>query len=815
MESQDWFNWSNIIREAGGHHKDDAEVRDADHGAAIPENGQGTDWALNDIINDIEHQIEEQNDALAGMTKQLEDIEVSLSLHEAIDSPVSASTKFKRAIYARMGDDDKQQQGDADQKAASTVSPASSVREIFRGLKPKSFLKKRGDTNAGAGDDLSTPREVDLATTSSSTTRQAGNAPPSISERRISVLKFGASAGGDFTPPSQASSSSSIHERLRQIEASIQEEKTDEVPASPPPLDRQVTFDMSPAKSAFFATPKHFRSSATLEESACSNTESVVSDLEETVSGKTWAIRSRGAKISVICLVLTLIMMLGLVIGQSQGEKRTQQTASKQSVNGGSDSPSPTNATFAPSIPPSVQPAVSSPASAPEPVPIAEPTSPPQVDTAASPIETPQPVAEPTEAPVSVPVVITIVAPPVEPTSPPIEATTTAPVDPPTPVPAEPEDDLSSEVTTTGYDYRANSDYLVGVYYYPWHGDNFHNGGGYMRKELQPPHQPTLGEYNDSDPAVIAQHMRWFRKANIGLLVTSWWGPNRLEDAITKDVIMVHEDVGNLKIAIHYETTGRLGDGFAELGNAKTDMEYMCEHYFDHPNYYKIDDRPVIFLYVSRVLESVGMLEEAVLTMRSTASKCGQNLYLIGDSVFESAPDPSVPHVPFWYFDAVTNYDVYGSAGRPEGYVGTDRVDNYYLQQANWKEQAMKDNCHYIPAVSPGYNDRGVRMENDHPPLSRRITSTAQEGSLFHYQLDHAKLLADENVDRMIIVNSFNEWHEDTQIEPAVGEPSTIPWNFTKGLEYVGYGELYLDILGAATSRDTSQHTIFDYLFGP
>jgi len=154
--------------------------------------------------------------------------------------------------------------------------------------------------------------------------------------------------------------------------------------------------------------------------------------------------------------------------------------------------------------------------------------------------------------------------------------------------------------------------------------------------------------------------MKWFRQANIGLLVTSWWGPNRLEDSNTTDVVMEHEDVGNLKIALHYETTSRLGDRREKLPNAKADNKYMCENYFNHPNYYQIDGRPVLLIYVSRKLYSVGTLEEALLTMRSTASKCGHNLYLIGDTVFESAPDPNEPHVPFWYFDAVTNYDIYG-----------------------------------------------------------------------------------------------------------------------------------------------------------
>ena len=365
-------------------------------------------------------------------------------------------------------------------------------------------------------------------------------------------------------------------------------------------------------------------------------------------------------------------------------------------------------------------------------------------------------------------------------------------------------------------DYTADTDYLVGVYYYPWHGDNFHNGDGYMRKELTPAHQPSLGEYNDSDPAVIAEHMKMFRKANIGLLVTSWWGPDRVEDSNTKDVIMEHEDVGNLKIALHYETTGRLGTGGAgdQLQMPRSDIEYMCEHYFNHPNYYKIDGRPVIFMYISRVLHSAGTLEQALLTMRSTASKCGHNLYLIGDSVFEKAPDPTtenlMSHSGTLMLLQIMMYMVLKVDLM--GMLEQSKVDVYYQQQAGWKEQAIKEECHYIPAVSPGYNDRGVRMESNHPPLSRRITATSDEGSLFHYQLKQAKQLVDTKVDNLILVNSFNEWHEDTQIEPAVGDPANSPFNYTQGLEYVGYGDLYLDILGAATSKDESKHTLFDYL---
>jgi glycoprotein endo-alpha-1,2-mannosidase len=151
---------------------------------------------------------------------------------------------------------------------------------------------------------------------------------------------------------------------------------------------------------------------------------------------------------------------------------------------------------------------------------------------------------------------------------------------------------------------------------------------------------------------------RWFRKANIGLLVTSWWGPDRIEDTNTLEVIMEHEHIGNLKIALHYETTGRIKDG-KNMTVPRSDIQYMCENYFDHPNYYKIDGRPVVVMYISRKLEKDGILVEALLTMKSEAAKCGQNLFLIGDAVFAKAPDQDEPFISFSYFDAVTNYDVY------------------------------------------------------------------------------------------------------------------------------------------------------------
>jgi hypothetical protein len=79
------------------------------------------------------------------------------------------------------------------------------------------------------------------------------------------------------------------------------------------------------------------------------------------------------------------------------------------------------------------------------------------------------------------------------------------------------------------------------------------------------------------------------------------------------------------------------------------------------------------------------------------------------------------------------------------------------------------------------------------------------EGSLFSAELTQAVLPnLDPTANNILMVSTFNEWHEDTQIEPTVvANPTTTDSSglgtYTQGYSYSGYGNLYLDLLHAAT----------------
>lgn len=202
-------------------------------------------------------------------------------------------------------------------------------------------------------------------------------------------------------------------------------------------------------------------------------------------------------------------------------------------------------------------------------------------------------------------------------------------------------------------------------------------------------------------------------------------------------------------------------------------------------------------LHQTRVLNED--LAPILLLMRTAGARIDVNLFIVGDQTFGVPPETGNEYLPFNYLDAVTNYDVYGTLPKP--YATAEGLSKYYRQQAQWREVARTQVCKFIPSVAPGYNDRAVRFEKDHPPLSRKLNGVESAfGSLFEYALRKAIPQVDRGINYLVMVNSFNEWHEDTQIEPVKGALTTRPYNYTEGIEYDGYGTLYLDILKKMTT---------------
>jgi len=341
---------------------------------------------------------------------------------------------------------------------------------------------------------------------------------------------------------------------------------------------------------------------------------------------------------------------------------------------------------------------------------------------------------------------------------------------------------------------------ILGAYYYPWYdAPTNENDIGWMKRalrgRLKPAQLPKLGVYDSRDPKVIKNHIEQSKYAGIDFWSVSWWGKNR-QDETFKDHILKHSDAAKLKYAVLYESTGRLGSMKSpNYKNLVPDFDYFNEQYFDHPHYLKINGKPVVFIYLTRVYFRANAGKEALKSLRRKYP----NLYIVGDDVF----GPNYPASAASQWNAITAYDVYGQSTKITGgtKAGIERLKKNYSAA---KRKANKVGTGFVPAIAPGYNDRAVRKGN--PGRSRFFTDVegSKGGDLFRAMIrDVAIPLADPKAKSMIMVTSFNEWYEDTQIEATGGKVSdpvskddSDPGNyFTEDNLYYDYGFLYLDIL--------------------
>ena len=349
---------------------------------------------------------------------------------------------------------------------------------------------------------------------------------------------------------------------------------------------------------------------------------------------------------------------------------------------------------------------------------------------------------------------------------------------------------------------------VVGAYYYPWQNNHFARGEAYLRAELTPRHEIRLGEYDDRRPEVIQQHIAWSRQANIGVWVASYFGLGRPSEETLRTAILPQlalqdtTDSNNhiVKVALHYETKEFLKVANSSDPNTfdkiREDFSHICRNYVDHPHYYYIDGKPVVVLYLSRSLASSCALQQVVENIQRS---CHHRFYIIGDHVWRNPPSSGSDRAQSMiHLDAITCYDIYGNAGKPR-FAMRDGLRDYFEAYRRWKILANEKGTAFVPSVGPGYNDRAIYPIKGHPPMSRRVDPDSPEGSLFEESLNYAVDLTDSRTGGLLLVNSFNEWHEDSQIEPVDGLHTYSPTLYTMDLDYIGYGSLYLDILANKT----------------
>lgn len=342
---------------------------------------------------------------------------------------------------------------------------------------------------------------------------------------------------------------------------------------------------------------------------------------------------------------------------------------------------------------------------------------------------------------------------------------------------------------------------MLGAYYFPnaWSKDN-------LRQKLMPSQSPAIDNYDCRSEATIKQQLEWANTAAIDFFIMQWWGQTTNSDVTIKQHFCPYlsKNKNQTKFCISYLTpylhqTINYETSLDLNGEAQfiTNLEYIARTYFKHPNYLRINNRPVVFLYLSRFLNC--NYAKTFSRLRAIIkNRTKENIYLVGDEVFWNEPTRE----RIAQLDAITTYTMYG----PDRYAGyaeeTKMIADIGNVFAKYKKLADELKIGFIPNIMPGFNDYGIpekgriTMQEKHYIIPRYFSMASKsEGSFYraYFQLARKYLSPPLNI---AAINSWNDWQEDTQIEPTKPSPITTkqPKEFTGDYDYEAYGEKYLTI---------------------
>ncbi len=285
------------------------------------------------------------------------------------------------------------------------------------------------------------------------------------------------------------------------------------------------------------------------------------------------------------------------------------------------------------------------------------------------------------------------------------------------------------------------------AFYYPWYGIPEGPGGAgrtvhwgkidAANKDIAAStHYPTLGAYDSHDPAVIDQHCRWAKAAHIDTLIVSWWGHGDYTDRAMPKILDGCKQNG-LQACIYYETVPKPKTAEA----AAKDIIKVLEKYGSHEAHLKVDGKPVVFIY-GRAVGELGLTGwlEAVKLIKA-GYKGGA--VVIGDQFSYGAAR---------VFDGVHTYN---TAGSLKG-LSLDGLEKWAPgTYGSWVQLANQAGKISTITVIPGYDDTKIRKPG--------LAVDRFDGELYRTEWRHA-IEADPH---WVLVTTFNEWHEGSEIEPS------------------------------------------------
>jgi LysM repeat protein len=292
---------------------------------------------------------------------------------------------------------------------------------------------------------------------------------------------------------------------------------------------------------------------------------------------------------------------------------------------------------------------------------------------------------------------------------------------------------------------------MVVAFYYAWYGlDQWAPG-----KVSDIPAVP----YASKDRETIVRHVEQARGAGIDALAMAWYGPavqNNQTEKNFRTLLEVAAERG-FRCTVDFETRSPFYRSQADIVEA---LRYLINNHAAHSAFLRYQGKPVFFFWaVGQIFTGQG--QAAVDTwayIRQQVDPQHHTLWIAdgADIAFQRVFDGHHLYNITWNPPANVHNTLSTWGGRVRSYGSEHGVRRLW-----------------VATVMPGYNDLFIQGR------SGRFAHDRRNGA---YYRETWQAAMDSKPD-LIVITSFNEWLEGTQIEPSVS-----------------YGNLYLDLTSELSS---------------
>lgn len=301
--------------------------------------------------------------------------------------------------------------------------------------------------------------------------------------------------------------------------------------------------------------------------------------------------------------------------------------------------------------------------------------------------------------------------------------------------------------------------------------------------------KPLWGYINEADPAVMSMEIEQATKYGVNVFIFDWyWFDGRpfMETTLNNGFLKA-DNVEKMKFYLmwanhdvlnHWDTRLARINEENVIWTGKVDrdeFEKICkrniEKYFKHPQYYKIDGKPVFMIYdIPQLIAGLGGIEQAADALKwfkeetRRAGFPGLELQLtmwsinVNYSGFDASKtmNPENDFVKQLGFTSATHYQFAHFANVNEDYMRImDQV------QKEWVRIDSVFDLVYYPHISVGWDNS--------PRTARSAVVKNNTPENFEKALRMAKDYADKHPKQvpLITINSWNEWTETSYLMPC------------------------------------------------